>query len=350
MVKKGFTLTELAKHIGAQLKNGDPNQVVTGIAPLPISNSQQISFLQDTRYRRFLPDTKAAAVILNEQHQAQCPVPVLLHANPYLAYAKASQLFDDQPTPVAGIHPTVQMGQGCVIADSAVLGPYVVLGNGVHIGEASVIGAGCVLGHHVQIGKNSRLYPNVTVYHSCELGDDVIVHSGAVIGSDGFGFANDKGQWIKITQLGKVKIASAVEIGANTTIDRGALGDTEIGFGVKIDNQVHIAHNVLIGDHTAIAGCVGISGGVKIGKYCMIAGGVGIAGHLSLADGVVVTGMTLVSHSLVEKGMYSSGTAIDTNRNWRKNAVHFRHLDAMAARLAALEAQVQTLLEKESQK
>lgn len=348
MVEKGFTLAELAKHIGAQLKNGDPYQVVTGIAPLPISNSQQISFLQDTRYRRYLPDTKAAAVILNEQHQAHCPVAVLLHSNPYLAYAKASQLFDYYLTPVAGIHPTAQVGQDCVIADSAVLDAHVVIGNGVHVGEATVVGAGSVLGHNVRIGKNTRLYPKVTVYDACELGDDVIVHSGAVIGSDGFGFANDKGQWIKITQLGKVKIGSAVEIGANTTIDRGALGDTKIGFGVKIDNQVHIAHNVVIDDHTAIAGCVGISGGVKIGKYCMIGGGVGIAGHLSLADGVVVTGMTLVSHSLLEKGMYSSGTAIDTNRKWRRNAVHFRHLNAMAERIAALETQVQTLLKKES--
>ena len=347
MAEIGITLAEIAKHTEAQL-HGDPHLIITGIAPLEFCNSQQISFFDNNRYRKFLTDTRAAAVILKERDSDLCPVATLIHSNPYLAYAKASRLFERLPLHEIGIHASATMGQACNIDATASIGPQVVIGDHVQIGPGAIIGAGSVIGSHCRIGKNSRLWGNVTIYYHCEIGDNAIVHSGAVIGSDGFGIANDGGQWVKIAQLGKVIIANDVEIGANTTIDRGALKDTEIGRGVKIDNQVHIAHNVCIGENTAIAGCVGISGGVRIGKNCMIAGGVGIAGHLTLGDGVVVTGMTLVSHSLPEKGVYSSGTALDQNSRWRKNAVRFRHLDEMARRVTALETQIQTLLQKES--
>jgi UDP-3-O-[3-hydroxymyristoyl] glucosamine N-acyltransferase len=262
--------------------------------------------------------------------------------NPYLGYAKLSQEF--APTPdfsgidkSAKVHPTATIGSAVNLAAGTVIGPYVTLGDAVSIGPNSVVGA------HSSIGKRTNISANVTLYHGVEVGAFCIIHSGAVIGADGFGFAKDGPDWVKIAQLGGVTIGDHVEVGAGTSIDRGALDNTIIGYGVKLDNQVQIAHNVELGDYTAIAGCTAIAGSTKLGKHCTIAGACGITGHLTLVDGVHVTAMSLVTHSISEPGAYSSGTGLDKNQKWRRNATRFKQLDQMAKRLKQLELEMAQL-------
>lgn len=339
---KSFKLSDIAKHIQAEVK-GDPNKLINGLSPLQSANSSQLAFLDNPKYRKYLQSTKAGAVIVHPNEQEHCPVDALLSDKPYVAYAKAAQLFEFKPTIAQGIHSSAVIGENCKIAKTASIAAGVVIADNVEIGEHTIIHPGCVVGEAVSIGKQCILWPNVTLYHGVKLGNEVIIHSSTVVGSDGFGMANQQGEWLKIPQIGTVIIHDKVEIGASTTIDRGALGDTIIHKGVKLDNQIQIGHNVEIGEHTAIAACSGVSGSTKIGKHCMISGMVGFTGHFEVVDNVIITGMTMVSKSITKPGIYSSGTAMEPHKQWLKNAVRFRQLDDMAKKVAQLEQQLATL-------
>jgi UDP-3-O-[3-hydroxymyristoyl] glucosamine N-acyltransferase len=318
--------------------DGDAGCEVSCVATLANATPESVSFLADSRYRKYLVGCQAGAVILSKSEREYFPGNALISANPYLTYARLTALFAPQSAEdevrihnTAVIHPDAKLGQNVRVA------PHVVIGSSVVVGDGTSIGAGSVLGDGVVVGENSVIHANVTVYHDCKIGARAVLHSGAVIGSDGFGFANEKGVWVKIHQLGRVLIGDDVEVGANTSIDRGAIEDTVIGDGVKLDNQIQVAHNVKIGNHTAMAGCVGIAGSADIGANCAIGGGVGILGHLKIADGVTVTAMSLVPNSIPEGGVYSSGTPLEPKSQWQKNYVRFKQLDEMARRLRKLE-------------
>ena len=331
-----FTLAQLAERLNASL-SGDANLVVTGLAALQDAGADQLSFLANPQYRKYLASTRAGAVLLTPADAEAFTGNALIVANPYLAYGQLSHLFDRKPIASAGIHPSAIIAADAQIDPCASIGPGVVVESGVRIAAGVTPRAHCVIGARSQIGEGGWLAPRVTLYHDVCIGRRVVIQSGAVIGGEGFGFANEKGVWQKIAQIGGVSIGDDVEIGANTTIDRGALADTIIGNGVKLDNQIMIAHNVQIGDHTAMAGCVGISGSTKIGKHCMIAGGVGMVGHIEVCDHVFVTGMTMVTRSITEPGAYSSGTAMQPAAEWKKSVARLRQLDDMARRLQQVE-------------
>lgn len=331
-----FTLAELAERLGATLR-GEPGRLISGLATLQEAQPEQLSFLANPQYRKYLSQTQAGALLLTPADAEGYVGDALLVANPYLAYAELSHLFDRKPKTAAGVHPTAVVAADARIDSSASIGPYAVIESAAQIAAGVTVGAHCVIGARSVIGENGWLAPRVTLYHDVHIGKRVVIQSGAVLGGEGFGFANEKGVWQKIAQIGGVTLGDDVEIGANTTIDRGALADTVIGNGVKLDNQIMIAHNVQIGDHTAMAGCAGISGSTKIGKHCMIAGGVGMVGHIEVCDNVFVTGMTMVTRSITEPGSYSSGTAMQPAGEWRKSAARIRQLDEMARRLQQLE-------------
>lgn len=319
------------------------NAVATGISTLQQAGPTEISFLANQKYRKDLSETSALAVILHESMLGECPTHALVHPDPYQAYAALSRLLEARPRTPEGIHPAAQVdstatiGQGACIAAGVVIGPGVQLGDGAEIGANTVIEASSV------IGSNVYLAANVSIGYAVRLGDNVRVQAGTVIGSEGFGYAPDYSaekkavSWHRIAQLGSVIVGNNVEIGANTTIDRGALEDTVIEDNVIIDNQVQIAHNVVIGSGTAIAGCVGIAGSARIGKRCSIGGGAGIAGHLSIADDSTVLGMTLINRSVNRSGVYASGTGMQPAQKWRKNAVRFTQLETLNRRVQELE-------------
>ncbi len=331
-----YTLGQLAEKLGLRI-DGDVSQVIRRITTLANADAESISFLADSRYRKYLHNNQAGAVILREADRQFFAGNALISDNPYLSYAHLSALF----APMLGdeslvheravIHPDATLGSNVRIGANAVIGKGAQLADDVAIGPGSVVGEGSV------IGKGSILHANVSVYHDCHIGERAVIHSGAVIGSDGFGFANNKGEWVKIHQLGRVIIGNDVEIGANTSIDRGAIEDTVIGDGVILDNQIQIAHNVRVGNHTAMAGCVGVAGSADIGANCAIGGGVGILGHLKIADGVTVTAMSLVPGTIKESGVYSAGTPLEPKAQWQKNYIRFKQLDDMARRIKALE-------------
>lgn len=326
------TLGELAKKIDAELK-GDADCVITGIAALQSAQSGHLSFLNNTKYRHYLSNTQASAVILTEADFSLCSTNALVVEDPYYAYAQLAKEFSEEVNMPSGIHASAVVGKGCQIDSTVSIGANVVIGDRVRIGANTQISSGCVIGDDCSIDQDSFLWANVTLYYAVRLGARALIHSGAIIGSDGFGFANHKGVWHKVPQLGTVIVEDDVEIGANTTIDRGAIDNTIIEKGVKLDNQIQVAHNVQIGAHTAIAGCVAIAGSTKIGKYCMIGGGSCINGHIEIADGVMLTGMSMITHSIKERGVYSSGTGFMENRKWHKNVIRFRHLDELARRV-----------------
>ncbi|MCF7981992.1 MAG: UDP-3-O-(3-hydroxymyristoyl)glucosamine N-acyltransferase [Pseudomonadales bacterium] len=339
--KARYSLGDLATYLEAELK-GDPQCEIIGMAGLPEAQKGQISFLSDSAYESQLEATQASAVILEPQY-ADRVTNALISTNPYLGFAKVSQLFENRPKPKAGIHTSAVIADSAKVHKTAAIGPYVIIEEGVSIAEQVEVGAGSFIGVGTTIGKGSRIAANVTIHHRVEIGEEVIIHSGAVIGADGFGFAHDGNRWEKISQLGGVHIGPRVEVGANTTVDRGALADTVIEEGVKIDNQVMVAHNVKIGAHTAIAACVGISGSTEIGRNCTLAGGVGLVGHIKLTDRVHVTGMTMVTKSIDQAGSYSSGTAMMPTGLWRKNSVRIKHLDELSKRIRELEKQLKEL-------
>ncbi|MDY6981855.1 MAG: UDP-3-O-(3-hydroxymyristoyl)glucosamine N-acyltransferase [Pseudomonadota bacterium] len=334
---QGHSLHALAKQLGLTL-NGAPDLTITGLATLESAGPSHISFYSNRRFHQALTRTCAGAVILRAEDVDECPVPALISDNPYASYARLSQLFAPPPAGEPGIHPSAVVDPTARIAADASIGPHAVIGAGTVVEARARVGANCVVGRNCHLGVDARLMPNVTLYDDVRFGERVLVHAGAVIGADGFGFASDAEGHHKIAQLGGVSIGDDVEIGAGTTIDRGALDDTVIGAGVKIDNQVQIAHNVRVGANTIICGCSAIAGSSVIGKNCIIAGAVGVINHVSICDRVTVTAMSLVNQSITEPGVYSSGTGLSDTASWRKNIVRFRQLDSISKRLQSLES------------
>ncbi|MGY2171803.1 UDP-3-O-(3-hydroxymyristoyl)glucosamine N-acyltransferase [Pseudomonas gingeri] len=332
-------LGQLAEILGATLR-GDPEKEITGLATLQEAGPAQLSFLANPQYRKYLTDCQAGAVLLKAADAEAYAGDSLVVPDPYMAYARISHQFDPKPKAPAGIHPSAVVAADAFVDPRASIGAFVVIESGARIGAGVTIGAQCFIGARCEIGEGGWLAPRVTLYHDVRIGKRVVIQSGAVLGGEGFGFANQKGVWHKIAQIGGVLVGDDVEIGVNTAIDRGALADTIIGNGVKLDNQIQIAHNVQVGDHTAMAACCGISGSTKIGKHCMLAGGVGLVGHIEICDNVFLTGMTMVTHSITEPGSYSSGTAMQPAAEWRKSAARIRQLDDIARRLRQLEKRV----------
>lgn len=331
-----WTLQTLAELIDAQCV-GAADCLITGLNTLQNASSGELAFLANPAYQKYLSTTKASAVILRSEAAKVYTGNKIISDNPYLSYARLSKIVDSAPQESPGIHPTASVHETASIADDVSIGPNATIAAGVELAEGVVIGAGCCIGADTSIGARSRLNANVTIYHGVTIGSDVILHSGCVIGADGFGFAPSDVGWVKIHQLGGVMIGNRVEIGACTTVDRGALDDTIIADGAIIDNQVQIAHNVNIGENTAIAGCTGIAGSTVIGRNCTIAGAACIAGHLTIADGVHISAVTFVNKSITEPGSYSSGTLATSTAIWRRNAVRFGQLDRIANRLAMVE-------------
>ena len=337
---RAVRLDALAAHTGATLA-GDGGTLIERVATLEGAGPKSIAFLANPKYRAQLATTHAAAVIVAPTLVSATPLPKLLSRNPYATYAKIAVLLHVEELPAPGIHPTAIIDPSASIANSATVGPFVTIDAGAVVGERVVIGARTTLGARARVGAHSRLYANVVVYPGSVLGARAIVHAGAVIGADGFGMAEEAGRWIKIPQTGRVLIGDDAEIGANTTIDRGAIEDTVIGNDVKIDNQVQIGHNCTVGDHTAIAGCVGIAGSARIGRNCQIGGAAMIAGHLSIADGVVISGGTLVFHSIEAPGIYTSAFPALPHAQWKRVASETRRLRELALRVRALEMALQ---------
>lgn len=330
------TLGQVAEAIQAEL-HGDPSCVITGVGSLASAGVGQLSFFSNRRYSRSLQTTRAAAVIICRTDLALCPAAALVVADPYVAYVKAVRFLNPDPGFAPGIHPSAAISGSASIAGSAHVGANAVIGEHAHIAERVYIGPGCVVGEQVAIGRDSTLVANVTLCNRVSIGERVLLHPGVVVGADGFGLANDGGIWLKIPQFGGVILHDDVEVGANTAIDRGALEDTIIEEGVKIDNLVQIGHNTYVGAHTAIAGCAVIAGSVRIGKRCMIGGATAIAGHIEIADDVVITGMSGVPNSIKQPGTYSGGIPIMDNKSWRRNITRMKHLEELARKVRRLE-------------
>ncbi len=319
-------LGNIADHLGLQL-HGDPGRVVDSVATLSRAGPRQISFLANPAYRVQLRGTAAAAVILQQRFLADCPATALVADDAYLAWARLLDWLHPPSLPRPGIHASAVVAQSAQVDPSAEIGPFCRIGERVRIASDCIVGPGSLVSDDSALGDGCRLAARVYLGPGCRLGRRVLVHPGAVIGSDGFGLALDGGQWVKVAQIGSVRIGDDCEIGANTTIDRGAIDDTELGRDVRVDNQVQIAHNVRIGDHTAIAGCVGIAGSTRIGRYCMIAGACGIGGHLEICDHVIITAMSTVLDSIDRPGRYGSGIPARPLRAWQKILVRLGRLD-----------------------
>ena len=330
-----FLLSELAELTGSKLE-GDDCQI-NAIAEISSAGAGDIAFVSSAKYLEFLSSTNASALIIKPEFLSECSVPVLLAKDPRLVYAKVANLLYPARKLEAGISANAVVSETAVLDESVSIAAGVVISEGVTIGAGSEIGAGCVIDADVMIGTNTRISANVSVGHGCKIGDNCILHSGVVLGADGFGFVKEADRYLKIPQIGNVHIGNDVEIGANTTIDRGALENTQIGNGVKLDNQIQIAHGVTIGDNTVISSSTAIAGSTHIGSGCLIGGLVGIVEHLEIADNVMITGRTMVTRSITQSGSYSSSTPMDTTENWRKNSARFRRLDELAKRVARLE-------------
>jgi UDP-3-O-[3-hydroxymyristoyl] glucosamine N-acyltransferase len=335
-MKRSYQLAELAQLLGAELR-GDPNQEIRALATLQSADSASLSFIANPAYKKHLLSTRAGALLINSELAEEFAGNKLVVKNPYAAYARLSAMFEFLRPPFFGLHPTAVVGADCILGENISIGAQAAIGDGVTLADGVIVGPGCYIGNDSVIGARTRLAANVSIYHGVSIGADCMLHSGCVIGADGFGFAPDVNGWIKIHQLGGVRIGDRVEIGACTCIDRGALDDTFIDDGAIIDNQVQIGHNVRIGKNTAIAAHTAIAGSTTIGASCTIAGAVAIAGHLTLTDKVHITGKSMVSASISEPGSYSSGTPLAPTKDWRKNAARFRQLDSLATRLIKLE-------------
>jgi UDP-3-O-[3-hydroxymyristoyl] glucosamine N-acyltransferase len=340
-----LTLAELVDRLGGELL-GDGTRTIRQIAPLDRATADEIGFVAQTKYLAQLANTGAGAVILPPDARDACELPRILTPNPYLYFARVSALLNPPPRPPAGIHAAATVAPDAQVEADASIGPGAVVGAGARIGARSVIGPNCVVGDAATIGADCLLHANVTVYRGCTIGDRAILHSGCVVGSDGFGFAPDEGRWEKIPQIGRVVIGNDVEIGACTTIDRGALEDTVIEDGVKLDNLIQVAHNVTIGAHSAIAACTGIAGSTKIGRHCTIGGAAMIFGHIEIADGTRISTNTLITKSLPKAGTYTSALPFSEHEVWQKNAVHMRNLDKLVKRVKELEKKLRELESK----
>ncbi|MCF6440436.1 UDP-3-O-(3-hydroxymyristoyl)glucosamine N-acyltransferase [Pseudoalteromonas luteoviolacea] len=333
---KHYTLSQLAEHLGATLE-GNPEQPIVNIATLLNANDQEVAFLANKKYRSQLESTQAGAVILSAEDADYFSGNKLVCDNPYVAYAKLAQYMDTTPAAASSVHSTAVVDESASLGQNVKVGANAVIEAGAMIGDNVEIGAGCFVGKYARIGAGTKLWANVTIYHEVEIGEHCLFQSGSVIGSDGFGYANESGEWVKIPQIGTVIIGNRVEVGACTSIDRGAIDNTIIHDNVILDNQIQIAHNVEIGYGTAIAGCSVLAGSVKIGKYCQIGGMVAVNGHNEVCDGVVITGMSMVTKGISKPGIYSSGMPHTTNKEWRKNIAHLRNLSDFKARIKALE-------------
>jgi len=320
------TLGELSQVSGARLV-GDADCDISSVNTLRLAQEGEISFLSNRHYAHQLSQTNASAVILSEEDLKSCSTNALVSEAPYLAYAKIANYLYPSIKQSGYIDKNAVFGEACEIDELSSISANVVVGNNVVICSGSYIGPGCVIEDNVHIGENTSLIANVTLCHDVIIGKNVVLHPGVVIGADGFGLAQDKDQWLKIPQIGSVKIGDNVEVGANSTIDRGAIEDTIISTGVKIDNQVQIGHNVIIHENTAIAGCTGIAGSSVIGKRCMIGGAVAINGHIEITDDVIITAMSGVANSIKSPGIYSSGLPVTDNKIWRRNIIRFKRLD-----------------------
>lgn len=332
-------LADLAQQLDAKV-HGDGSLVITGIASMHSAEPSQITFLSNSRYQEQLATCNAGAVVLTEADLPFCKSAALVVNNPYLTYARMAQIMDTTPQPAQDIAPSAVISSHAILGENISVGANAVIESGVVLGDNVVIGAGCFVGKNTHIGAGSRLWANVSVYHEVVIGKNCLIQSGTVIGADGFGYANDRGNWIKIPQLGSVHIGDRVEIGACTTIDRGALDNTIIGNGVIIDNQCQIAHNVVIGDNTAVAGGVIMAGSLKVGRYCMIGGASVINGHMEICDKVTITGMGMVMRPITEPGLYSSGIPLQPNKVWRKTAALVMNIDGINKRLKAIERKI----------
>jgi UDP-3-O-[3-hydroxymyristoyl] glucosamine N-acyltransferase len=330
------SLGELAVRHGLELR-GDPDARVARVGTLHGAGPDAVSFLANPRYRKYLATTRAGAVVIEPELAEGCAVPVLVAANPYAAYARIAADLHPVPDFTPGVSPAAHVAAGAEVAADAGVAPGAVIEAGARVGAGAWIGPNCVVGAGAEVGAGSRLVAGVTLCHGVKIGARVLLHPGVVIGGDGFGIAREPAGWIKVPQVGSVIIGDDVEIGANTTVDRGAIEDTVIEDGVKLDNQIQVGHNVRLGAHTVVAGCAAIAGSTTIGRNCMIAGCTGIGGHLEIADGVVITGMSMVSHSIREPGVYSGSLPVDEAARWRRNAARFRQLDKLARRVARME-------------
>jgi len=331
-----WTLSQIAQHIDG-IVQGDELYEIASVATLQNAQNKQLSFLSNKKYRKYLAETGAGVVIVSRDMAPDVPMHAIIVDDPYIAYAKAARLLNPEKARNAGIHPSASVVSDSTIHPTAYIGPQVVIGAGVTIAENVMIGPACVILDNVSIGEDSRLIANITLCDNVRIGKRAIIHPGVVIGADGFGIANDHGKWIHVPQIGSVQIGDDVDVGANTTIDRGAIDDTIIANGVKLDNQIQVGHNVEIGENTVIAGCVGIAGSTIIGKNCIIGGGVGIGGHLELTDSVMLTGMTMVTKSIKQAGSYSSGIPAEETHHWHKNVIRYRQMDKLAERVKQLE-------------
>lgn len=335
-----LTLAELATITGGEL-HGNSELTVSTIAAMDKAGEGQITFLTNAKYRKHLGQCRATAVLIKQSELELCQTNAIVVDDPYLAFALVAQALDTTPEPAACIESSAFIAPGAVIGEGVCIGHNAVIESGVVLGDNVVIGAGCFIGKNAKIGANSKMWANVSVYHNVEIGESCLIQSNTVIGADGFGYANNRGEWVKIPQLGSVIIGNRVEIGSCTTIDRGAIDDTVIEDNVIIDNHLQIAHNVHIGYGTALAGCTTVAGSVKIGKYCIIGGASVLNGHIEIADGVTITGMGMVMRSISEKGVYSSGIPLQTNKEWRKTAARTLKIDEMHKRLKALEKKIE---------
>jgi UDP-3-O-[3-hydroxymyristoyl] glucosamine N-acyltransferase len=334
-----LSLGEIVRRLGGELI-GDPSLEITQVAPLPRAREWEIGFVARTAYRGQLAGTRAGAVIVPPELRGAVTTAAIVTPDPYAYFAKVSALLNPPQPIMPGIHPEAIVEPGAVIAPGARVGALAWVGRGARIGDGTLIAEGCYVGEGVSVGRDCRLHPRVTVYHGCVIGDRVVMHSGVVIGADGFGYAPEGGRWLKIPQIGRVVIGDDVDIGANTTIDRGAMDDTVIEEGVKLDNQIQIGHNCRIGAHTGIAGCVGIAGSTTIGRHCMIGGAAMIGGHLQIADRVIISGATTVPSSVTSPGQYTSLYPLVPHRDWLKMSAQLKSIERLAERVRQLEKQL----------
>ena len=337
--RTSYQLREIVDRFGGELI-GDPGVRVTQVATLESAREADLTFVSQPRFLAQLARTRAAAVILGSDARDATRLPRIICDNPYAYFARVSGLLNPALRAKPGRHKTAVVDRAARVARSASIGAGAVIGKRAHIADHVEIGAGCFVGDETTIGEESRLHANVSVYHACRIGARCIVHAGAVIGADGFGIAREDGVWKKIPQIGRVIIGDDVEIGANTTIDRGALDDTVIADGVKLDNQIQIAHNVKIGAHTAIAACVGIAGSATIGAHCSLGGASMIYGHITIADNVNISAGTLIMKSLDKPGTYTGVYPFSSHQRWLRNAAHLRQLDELVKRVRDLEGRL----------
>jgi UDP-3-O-[3-hydroxymyristoyl] glucosamine N-acyltransferase len=333
---KALTLGELAKKTNTKVL-GDPSVQISGVGTLVNAKPGEITFLASPKYRQFLESTQASAVIVTSNEASVCKVAALISEDPKLVFAQILHLLYPNQVVESLVHPTAVIGKDCNIHPLTHIGPHCVIGSRVTIGANVIVQAGCYIGDDCCIGDGTVFYPHATIYHGCKIGKDCTIHSGVVIGSDGFGFAKDKNKWLKIPQVGSVKIGDRVDVGANTTIDRGAIEDTEIGNDVILDNLIQIGHNVKVGMGSAIAACTGIAGSTTVGKDCLIGGGSSINGHISITDGVHLVGSSNVAQSITEPGAYASAVTVNTIKAWKRNLLRFHQLDNLAVRLREIE-------------